>query len=239
MVILISDFSSEGDLFLFGCFLLFSGGTYNENGCLKKIFECQRPQPSGYNIGNTVCGPSGLTAIILQSGWAWVSLWSLTPGHPGLSVSKEFCLPIFWSRCRAILKFHAEICENTWLNWTVGSDCLLPEYWDSDMFWCIFSSQVNSFSFYFFFFFFFFFFFLPKSYPVIISRFPCPWNSPGKNTGVCSHSLLQGIFPTQGSNLDLLYFREIFTIWDTGEAYYIVLLLLLNHFSRAWLCTTP
>ena len=158
MVILISDFSSEGDLFLFGCFLLFSGGTYNENGCLKKIFECQRPQPSGYNIGNTVCGPSGLTAIILQSGWAWVSLWSLTPGHPGLSVSKEFCLPIFWSRCRAILKFHAEICENTWLNWTVGSDCLLPEYWDSDMFWCIFSSQVNSFSFYFFFFFFFFFF---------------------------------------------------------------------------------
>ena len=29
----------------------------------------------------------------------------------------------------------------------------------------------------------------------------CPWNSPSKNTGVDSHSLLQGIFPTQGSNL--------------------------------------
>ena len=29
----------------------------------------------------------------------------------------------------------------------------------------------------------------------------CPWASPGKNTGVGSHSLLQGIFPTQGSNL--------------------------------------
>ena len=27
-----------------------------------------------------------------------------------------------------------------------------------------------------------------------------PWNSPGQNTGVGSHSLLQGIFPTQGSN---------------------------------------
>ena len=27
-----------------------------------------------------------------------------------------------------------------------------------------------------------------------------PWNSPGKNTGVGSHSLLQGIFLTQGSN---------------------------------------
>ena len=27
-----------------------------------------------------------------------------------------------------------------------------------------------------------------------------PWNSPGQNTGVSSLSLLQGIFPTQGSN---------------------------------------
>ena len=27
---------------------------------------------------------------------------------------------------------------------------------------------------------------------------------PGKNTGVASHVLLQGIFPTQGSNLRLL-----------------------------------
>ena len=31
-----------------------------------------------------------------------------------------------------------------------------------------------------------------------------PWNSPGQNTGVGSHSLLQGIFPTQGSNSGLL-----------------------------------
>ena len=27
-----------------------------------------------------------------------------------------------------------------------------------------------------------------------------PWNSPGQNTGVGTLSLLQGIFPTQGSN---------------------------------------
>ena len=32
----------------------------------------------------------------------------------------------------------------------------------------------------------------------------CPWNSLGKNTGVDCHSLLQGIFPTQGSNPGLL-----------------------------------
>ena len=36
-----------------------------------------------------------------------------------------------------------------------------------------------------------------------------PWNFPGKNTGVGTHSLLQGIFPTQGSNLGLLHCRQI------------------------------
>ena len=34
-----------------------------------------------------------------------------------------------------------------------------------------------------------------------------PWNSPGQNTGVCSCSLLQRIFPTQGSNPGLPHFR--------------------------------
>ena len=29
---------------------------------------------------------------------------------------------------------------------------------------------------------------------------PCAWDFPGKNTGVGSHPLLQGIFPTQGLN---------------------------------------
>ena len=28
----------------------------------------------------------------------------------------------------------------------------------------------------------------------------CPWNFPGKNTGVSCHALFQGIIPTQGSN---------------------------------------
>ena len=37
----------------------------------------------------------------------------------------------------------------------------------------------------------------------------CPWNSPGKNTGVSKYSLLQGIFLTQGSNLGLLHCRQI------------------------------
>ena len=41
------------------------------------------------------------------------------------------------------------------------------------------------------------------------TRLLSPWNSPGKNTGVCSHFLLQGIFPTQGLNLALPYCRLI------------------------------
>ena len=36
-----------------------------------------------------------------------------------------------------------------------------------------------------------------------------PWNCPGQNTGVGSPSLLQGIFPTQGSNPGLLNSRPI------------------------------
>ena len=37
----------------------------------------------------------------------------------------------------------------------------------------------------------------------LFSRLLCPWDSPGKNTGVGCHFLLQGIFLTQVSNLCL------------------------------------
>ena len=37
-------------------------------------------------------------------------------------------------------------------------------------------------------------------------------DSPSKNTGVDCHALLQGIFPTQGSNPD-----RLFTIWATSK----------------------
>ena len=52
------------------------------------------------------------------------------------------------------------------------------------------------------------------------ARFLSPWDSPGKNTRVGCHFLLQGIFWTQGSNLHLLH----------------LLLLLLSHFSHVQLC---
>ena len=41
------------------------------------------------------------------------------------------------------------------------------------------------------------------------TRLFCPWNSPDKNTGVGSHSLLQGIFLTQGSDPGLPRCRQI------------------------------
>ena len=41
-----------------------------------------------------------------------------------------------------------------------------------------------------------------------LPRLRDPWDFPGKNTGVGCHFLLQGIFPTQGSNLGLLHCRQ-------------------------------
>ena len=45
-----------------------------------------------------------------------------------------------------------------------------------------------------------------------------PWNSPGQNTGVGSHSLLQGIFPTQGWTQVSHIASKFFTSWATREA---------------------
>ena len=44
----------------------------------------------------------------------------------------------------------------------------------------------------------------------VVCQLLCPWNSPGKNSEVSCHSLLQGIFLLQGSNLGLLHCRQIF-----------------------------
>ena len=46
----------------------------------------------------------------------------------------------------------------------------------------------------------------------------CPWNSSGKNTGVGSHPLLQGIFLTRGSNPGLLHCRQIFDCQSHQES---------------------
>ena len=45
------------------------------------------------------------------------------------------------------------------------------------------------------------------------ARLPCPWDPPGKKTRVRCHSLLQGIFLTQGSNLYLFHLLH----WQAGS----------------------
>ena len=45
------------------------------------------------------------------------------------------------------------------------------------------------------------------------SRLLCPWDSPGKNTGVSCHTLFQGLFPTQGLNPRLLHLLP----WQAGS----------------------
>ena len=47
------------------------------------------------------------------------------------------------------------------------------------------------------------------------TRLLCPWNFPGKNTGVGCFLLLQIIFPIQGSNLHFLLGRLILYHWET------------------------
>ena len=52
------------------------------------------------------------------------------------------------------------------------------------------------------------------------ARLLCPWDSPGKNTGVGHHALLQGIFLTQESNSCLFscsgkWVLYTSTRWDT------------------------
>ena len=43
--------------------------------------------------------------------------------------------------------------------------------------------------------------------PVTVAHQAPPWDFSDKNTRVCCHFLLQGIFPTQGSNMLLLYWQ--------------------------------
>ena len=74
------------------------------------------------------------------------------------------------------------------------------------------------------------------------SRFLRPWDSPGNNPGVCCHSLLQEIFPTQGSNSGLLHCRQILhllsppgkPLFDLGKTIYSMIQSQTNELCFAW-----
>ena len=55
----------------------------------------------------------------------------------------------------------------------------------------------------------------------------CPWDSPGKNTGMGCHSLLQGIFLSQGLNPGLLPCRQsLYSLSHQGSLYACIALFL-------------
>ena len=53
---------------------------------------------------------------------------------------------------------------------------------------------------------------------IVCSPLLCPWDFPSKNPRVSCHSLLHGIFPTQGSNQDLLHCRWILSQLNWGAS---------------------
>ena len=66
------------------------------------------------------------------------------------------------------------------------------------------------------------------------ARLFCPWDFPGKNTGVACYFLLQEIFPAQGSNPHLLHCRWILDYWATREAARLYILQLYQHPSQSY-----
>ena len=85
------------------------------------------------------------------------------------------------------------------------------------------------------------------SRPVVSDSLWPPWTvahqallfmkSPGQNTGVGCHSLLHGIFLTQGLNPGLLHCRQtLYLLSHKGSPNPFLLLLLLSRFSRVRLC---
>ena len=76
-----------------------------------------------------------------------------------------------------------------------------------------------------------------------------PWNSPGQNTGLGSHSPLLEIFPTQGSNPGLPLYRQILyqlsyqgSLSDSGDTrlgwYLLILSLLRVIYLLYWVCAS-
>ena len=64
----------------------------------------------------------------------------------------------------------------------------------------------------------------------------CPWDFPGKNTGVGSHSLLQGIFPTQGLNPGLPHCRQILYQLNHKGSPHIYIYIYMYMYIYVYMC---
>ena len=60
------------------------------------------------------------------------------------------------------------------------------------------------------------------SWAVACTRLLRPWDFLGKSTGVCCHFLLQGIFPTKGSNPGLPHCRQmLYHLSHWGRSHFV------------------
>ena len=56
----------------------------------------------------------------------------------------------------------------------------------------------------------------------------CPWDFPGKSTGVGCHFLLQGIFPTQGLNPGLPHCRQmLYCLSHQGGSHFYIFIIII------------
>ena len=62
---------------------------------------------------------------------------------------------------------------------------------------------------------------LLRPHGLLPARLLCPWEFPGKNTGVGCHALLQRIFPTQGLNPRLLHLQADYLLMTTGRLFFL------------------
>ena len=65
------------------------------------------------------------------------------------------------------------------------------------------------------------------------TRLLCPWDSPGKSTGVGCRFLLQGIFLTQGSNPGLVHYRRtLYRLSHQGGPSFCCTTTSISHISK-------
>ena len=121
--------------------------------------------------------------------WKWCNLYEENDKHKSLPACPEkFLLKkksrIFsWKRGQIFTSFipllGQKLCFHMWLN-------NHPFYWICDIYEMSFCVCMLS------------------HFSRVWHQLLCPWDSPGENTEVGSHSLLQGSFPTQDSNPHLI-----------------------------------
>ena len=80
--------------------------------------------------------------------------------------------------------------------------------------------------------------FIPKSCPTFCDPMDCspplsfcPWDFPGKNTGIGCHFFLQGIFLTRDQTHSSCISRWLFTTEPPGKPMYVINTYLINNWS--------